>query len=76
MVRSRSPTPDVRASLTSSNVDVLSPRRRTAFASFSAITKLGRRVAAGRARFSLSMECTKELNRATLGSAMPRTSSA
>eukprot|EP00965_Chrysotila_dentata_P062257 2062764-Pleurochrysis_carterae.AAC.1 len=40
------------------------------------MTESGRRVATGSARFRRSIEWTNELNKATLGSAMPRTSKA
>eukprot|EP00965_Chrysotila_dentata_P157398 5200177-Pleurochrysis_carterae.AAC.1 len=75
MVRTRSPTPALRDSLTSSNVDRLSLRRRTALAIFSASTESGSCAGMGSDRFSLWIECTKELSAVTVGSEMPRTSS-
>eukprot|EP00965_Chrysotila_dentata_P053392 1771531-Pleurochrysis_carterae.AAC.1 len=53
MVSERLPTPALSESLTSSSVDRLSLKRRTAFATFSDSTESGSCAATGRERFSL-----------------------
>eukprot|EP00965_Chrysotila_dentata_P190559 6173964-Pleurochrysis_carterae.AAC.1 len=74
MVSVRLPTPATSASFTSSRVEMLSLRRRTAFAIFSDKTVSGSCALAGRERLRRCIVCTNALNAVTDGSEMPRTS--
>eukprot|EP00965_Chrysotila_dentata_P095271 3149154-Pleurochrysis_carterae.AAC.1 len=74
MVSVRSPTPALSDDLTSSRVDRLSLRRRTALATFSESTESGNCAAVGSERLSRCIEWTNALKAVTVGSLIPLTS--
>eukprot|EP00965_Chrysotila_dentata_P120366 3979977-Pleurochrysis_carterae.AAC.2 len=76
MVRAKLPTPAFNESLTSSNVDKLSLRRRTAFAIILESTASGSWADVGRERLSRWTVCTNELKATTPRCLGPRESAA